>query len=276
MAAVAIPVALGVVYIGAWALAGLLALVGVVGASELYRLAQRGGVRPIGQAGYVAAAVPPLAAFGLVPDGPGFDHMWFVFGAALWLMATMTFAVRTRAPGERPLAAVSITALGALYAGGMPAFLILIRHPAAPVTPWAGTALVFLPLVVVWACDSLAMAAGSLIGGRKLAPVLSPGKTWAGAIVGSAGAVVLAPLYGRFVLDRVALPLATWQLVLFGLIVSVVGQVGDVAESLLKREVGVKDSGTFFPGHGGVLDRLDSLYWAIPTAALLLTVYGII
>ncbi len=68
--------------------------------------------------------------------------------------------------------------------------------------------------------------------------------------------------------------MAVWQLAVFGLVISVVGQGGDVAESLIKRVVGVKDSGTFFPGHGGVLDRLDSLYWAIPTSVLILMLFG--
>jgi phosphatidate cytidylyltransferase len=133
---------------------------------------------------------------------------------------------------------------------------------------------VFLPVGLTWLADTVAMAAGSLIGGRKLAPVLSPKKTWAGAIAGSVAALALAPVYGALVLAPLGVSLTLWQLVVFGGVISVVGQVGDAAESLFKREAGVKDSGAFFPGHGGVLDRLDSLYWVIPTAGLLLMWFG--
>jgi phosphatidate cytidylyltransferase len=88
------------------------------------------------------------------------------------------------------------------------------------------------------------------------------------------GAVVLAPVYGILVLARLGVSIPWWQLAVFGLVISGVGQIGDVSESLFKREAGVKDSGGFFPGHGGVLDRFDSLYWVLPTSLLLLRLYG--
>ncbi|MDH3368365.1 MAG: phosphatidate cytidylyltransferase [Gemmatimonadota bacterium] len=139
----------------------------------------------------------------------------------------------------------------------------------------AGTAVVFLPLVVTWVGDSLAMFGGKWFGGPKLAPVLSPNKTWSGAVSGAVGAVVLAPLYGLLVLSPVGVNVPNWQLIVLGLALSIVGQSGDMAESLFKREAGVKDSGTFFPGHGGVLDRFDSLYWVLPATAVLLTLFGV-
>ena len=122
----------------------------------------------------------------------------------------------------------------------------------------------------------MAMAGGSTIGGSKLAPTLSPNKTWAGAVSGTVGAIVAAPLYAWVVLDRVGVTFVFWQLLAFGFFVSVLGQLGDLAESLLKREAGVKDSGGFFPGHGGVLDRFDSLYWGVPVAAVLSKAFGTI
>lgn len=270
---VAVPAALGVVYVGGWALVAGLAVLGVVGTSELYRLAERGAVHPIREIGYPAAVLVPCLVFATARGGLEFDHAYVQFGSVIAMMSVMAFAAWRRGPAEKPLAAVSITVFGVLYASVLPAFLILIRHPAAPLSSWAATWLVFLPLVVIWLCDSAAMAGGSLIGGKKLAPVLSPNKTWAGAVVGGGVSVIVAPLYGRLLLQQVGVSLPVWQLMVFGLLVSTAGQVGDLAESLFKREVGVKDSGAFFPGHGGVLDRLDSLYWAIPTAVLLLTVF---
>ena len=172
--------------------------------------------------------------------------------------------------------AVSVTAFGALYAGGLPAFLLWLRHGAVSRSAWAATWLVFLPLALTWISDTLAMIGGSLVGGAKLAPVLSPKKTWAGAVAGAVAAPLLAPLYGRWVLGAVGIEVPVVALVLVGLGVGILGQLGDLAESLFKREAGVKDSGGFFPGHGGVLDRLDSLYWGIPVTVVVLKAFGAI
>lgn len=275
VAAIGIPAALALVYLGGWVLAALLALFGAAGALELYRLAERSALRPVAPAGVVGAALLPLAAFAALPDGGGVAPAWLAVGGAVWLMAALAATMRWRTPADRPLAAAALTVFGALYAGGMPAFLLALRHGGG-LAPWPATGLVFLPLALTWVGDSLAMAGGTLVGGAKLAPVLSPNKTWAGAVSGAVGAVLLAPLYGALVLAPAGITLAVWQLAVFGLVISVLGQAGDVAESLFKREAGVKDSGAFFPGHGGVLDRFDSLYWALPAAVLLLMAYGLL
>jgi phosphatidate cytidylyltransferase len=133
-----------------------------------------------------------------------------------------------------------------------------------------------LPLALVWICDTAAMAVGSAVGGPKLAPVLSPKKTWAGAVGGTIGAIAAALLLGLLVLNRLGWALSVGELLGLGVLVSIMGQVGDVAESLFKREAGVKDSSALIPGHGGVLDRLDSLYFVIPAAAGLFKLYRLI
>jgi len=271
---VAIPAAVGLVYLGGWPLAALLSLFGVVGAFEFYRFGERSGLRPLHGAGFLGAALIPIVTYGVVSGSGMTEAGWVALGGATWLITAVSLTALRRGPAERPLASVALTVFAALYAGALPAFLIPIRHASTVESAAAATALVFLPLVVTWVCDSLAMSGGSAIGGPKLAPVLSPNKTWAGAVSGSVGAVILAPLYGAFVLTRFGIEIALWQLAVFGLIISVVGQIGDVSESLFKREVGVKDSGGFFPGHGGVLDRFDSLYWVIPTSALLFKLFG--
>jgi len=190
-----------------------------------------------------------------------------------------------RGPGARPLSAVAVTVFGALYASGLLSFLIAIRHGregAGAVgsdgadAAWPATWLVLLPLALTWIGDTCAMATGTLLGGPKLAPVLSPQKTWAGAIGGAVGGLAAALLIGRLILPRVGVHLGGWQLATVGGVLAVAGQVGDVAESLLKREAGVKDSSTLIPGHGGVLDRLDSLYFVIPSAAGLYRLFGIV
>jgi len=261
-----------VLWLGGWVLATALALLGVLGTREVYDLARRDGIEPLENLGLAAAAVGPLATF-WVKGYADWEPVLYV--GALWLLAVMVLAM-ARGPARRPLSAVAVTVFGSLYASALLAFTIAIRHgPHADAHPRGSVALVLLPLIVTWVCDTSAMAAGTLIGGPKLAPVLSPRKTWAGAVGGLVGGLVAALVYGPLVLDRVALRLDVLQLATVGVVVAVTAQVGDVAESLFKREAGVKDSSSLIPGHGGVLDRLDSLYFVMPASAALFRLFGI-
>jgi len=276
VAVVAIPLAIGLVWWGGWPLAAVLALLGVLGARELYGLARRQGIDALDGLGLAAAAVIPLATYWVKgSETRGAEPA--LYAGALWLLAVLAAAMRWRGPERRPLPSVAVTAFGALYASALPSFAIAIRHGAnAGVKSWPLASLVLLPLALTWICDTAAMAAGNAFGGPKLAPVLSPNKTWAGAIGGFLAAVVAAVLLGGWVLPRVGLPLDAGRLVLVGVAVGVVAQVGDVAESLLKREVQVKDSSALIPGHGGVLDRLDSLYFVLPVSAGLYRLFGLV
>ncbi len=271
----AIALALAVLRAGGWALAAVLGGLGVLGAREVYDMARRQGIAPLNGLGYVAAAACPFAAV-WASQGLHWAEPVILLGA-LWLLAVLVGAMLVRGPEGRPLTAVAVTVFGCLYASALLAFAVPIRHGAhSDAHPLASTALVVLPLVVTWTCDTCAMAAGTLLGGPKLAPVLSPRKTWAGAVGGVVGAVVAALVYGPLVLDRVALRLGPAQLLAVALLVAVAAQVGDVAESLLKREAGLKDSSNLIPGHGGVLDRLDSLYFVLPVTAGLFRLFGVV
>ena len=269
----AIPITFAVLWFGGWVLAAFAAILGVLGTREIYDLARKTGIEPLDLLGLTGAAVIP---FGTLMIEQSADSEPMVYGAALWLIAVLITAVWARAPERRPLEAVAVTIFGTLYASALPAFVMVIRHgPHSGANARGSFALVVLPLVVTWVGDTCAHAAGSAIGGPKMAPVLSPRKTWAGAAGGVVGALVVSVLYGTFVLTRVALELNVWQLVLLGLVLAVVAQVGDVAESLFKREAGVKDSSSLIPGHGGVLDRLDSLYFVLPVSAGLFRLFGV-
>jgi phosphatidate cytidylyltransferase len=273
-AVVAIPVVVGIVWLGGWPLAGALGVLGALGAAEVYGLARRQGVEPLVPAGTAAAAVIPLVAHWT--RGYAGDARWGWALGVLWLLAVPALAMR-RGPAARPLAAAGVTVFGALYASGTLAFLLTLRHPGAgPEGAMPRTALVLFPMVVTWLCDTAAMAAGSAIGGPRLAPVLSPKKTWAGAIGGGVAAVATALVFGVFVLGPLGWDLGLPVLLAVGMAVGVLGQLGDVAESLFKREAGVKDSSALIPGHGGVLDRLDSLYYVIPVCAVVLAAAGAI
>ena len=276
VAAIAIPAVAGIIWLGGWVLAGTLALLGVLGTREVYDFARRQGIEPLERTGWLAAAGIPLLAYW----AKGSELHWAepaLYLAAVWLMLVMTIAMRRRGPGGRPLTAIAITLFGALYASGLLSFLIGIRHGGvAVVQQFAYFLLTLFPLVITWICDTAAMAVGSSLGGPKLAPILSPKKTHSGAIGGTLAGIITALALGKFVLNRQGWHFTDGQLLLFGLAVSVVGQIGDVAESLLKREVSIKDSSSLIPGHGGVLDRLDSLYFVIPAAAGLYRMYGVI
>jgi phosphatidate cytidylyltransferase len=276
VAGVAIPAVAALIWVGAWPLAGALAVLGTLGTREVYDFARRQGIEPLARTGYLAAAAIPLLAFW----AKGSELHWAepaIYLAALWLMIVMTIAMRRRGPAGRPLSAIAVTVFGAVYASGLLSFVIAIRHGGvAVVRPGAYVLLTLFPLVITWICDTAAMAAGSTLGGPKLAPLLSPRKTHSGAVGGTLAGIAAALALGKFVLNRQGWHFTDAQLLGFGLAISIVGQIGDVAESLLKREVQVKDSSALIPGHGGVLDRLDSLYFVIPTAAGLYRLFGVI
>ena len=276
VAAIAIPLVVGIIWLGGWVLATMLALLGVLGTREVYDFGRRQGVEPLERTGWLAAAGIPLLAYW----AKGSEVHWAepaLYLGAIWLMVALAIAMARRGPSDRPLTSVAITMFGALYASGLLSFLIAIRHGGvAVVRPAAYVLLALFPLVITWVCDTAAMAVGTFAGGPKLAPVLSPNKTHSGAIGGTLGGIITALALGKFVLNRQGWHFSDGQLLLFGLVVSVVGQIGDVAESLLKREVHLKDSSAIIPGHGGVLDRLDSLYFVIPAAAGLYRMFGVI
>lgn len=276
-AAVAIPLGLAVVWYGGLPLAAVVALVAGLGTRELFDLSARSGVHPARAIGlFTAAAVPVLVYLALTsePLAAGLAAAW-PYALAVWLIALLTWALAARAPEQRPLAAVAVTLFAVAYTSVLPSFLLVMRHGRHPERSWAGAALVFFPLIVTWICDTAAMFGGRAIGGPKLAPRVSPGKTRSGALFGVAGGVLVAPVFWGLVFPLLGVTASLPALLLIAGVLAVVGQVGDLGESLLKREAGVKDSSHLIPGHGGVLDRFDSLYFVIPSAALLYRALGV-
>lgn len=277
-ALVAIPLALLLVWYGGLPLALLLALAASLGTRELFDLAARGAVRPLRSLGLVSAGLLPLIVYAVMaaPDVRSWITDWWPYGVALWVILLLSTTLALRSPAECPLSAAGISLLAVIYTGALPAFLLAIRHANHPLRSWAGAWLVFYPLVVTWVCDTAAMFGGRAIGGAKLAPAVSPGKTRSGSVAGVIGGLVVAPVFAAAVFPRTDVQLRLGQLLVIAGVLSVVGQVGDLAESLFKREAGVKDSSALIPGHGGVLDRFDSLYFVIPTAAALYHAFGVI
>jgi phosphatidate cytidylyltransferase len=243
-ALVGIPLLLYLVHNG-----GLAFALFVTGISALccfeYAMMLRIGGRPVHSALTVlfGSALAACAAFG----GP----VGLVLSAGIFAVAVVETFSRTHSMDR-----AALTLFGALFAGWMPAHLALIRDMRPN-----GEALVFMVFVTVWIMDTSAYAAGHAVGRHLLAPVLSPKKTWEGAVAGFLAAVAVSVVFQRLVLKD-ALPPAAAAAV--GVLIGVTGQVSDLAKSIVKRDVGVKDSGALLPGHGGVFDRFDSYFLCAP------------
>ncbi len=278
---VGVPAVVAVLYAGGWILSVPVALLAAQGAAETYDLVQAGGVRPFRWLGmFVAGSFVLVAA-----SRPTFAAMapWVLGATTVLIVVTLVAATVTRWPEGRPLGAVATTAFGALYGGLALAFVPLLHAlptrlgwQASDPSAWSGVLVVALPLATTWIGDGAAYFVGTAWGRRKLAPRLSPAKSWAGAYGGLVASGIAGALW--FLLVRRHLPAlpvtSVWMAAGLGVMLGFVAQIGDLVESLLKREAGVKNSGELFPGHGGVLDRTDSLMFALPAAYVLLLLAG--
>ncbi len=278
VAAGGIPVALLAVYQGGWFLGGFLALVAAIATREFYLITSARGGRPLGWLGIPAASLLVL----LAAHEPVFEAWGDRALVLLLILGLLTSLVTILCRGieESPLLSVVATVFGALYTGGTLSFAVLLRHlpeTQGTASPPAleGSLLVLLPLLVTWAGDSAAYFTGRKIGRTRLAPRVSPGKTVEGGIAGLVAATAVGTLAGFVLEDFATFPVSPVAGGAIGLILGVAGQLGDLTESLFKREAGVKDSGTLLPGHGGALDRFDALFFTIPLAygLILLTRY---
>src|SRR4051812_40857104 len=213
----------------------MLSVLAALAAWEFFRIARATAVFPLEPAGIAIAALLPIAVHA---QRRGVYSMSLT---ALVAIALLLFAstIWLRGPGGRPLSAVAITVFGVLYAG-MFAYIYALRYHDYVVGAGAGTVLVLLPVLLTWATDVGAYAFGRTLGRKKLIPSVSPGKTVEGAVGGLGLAIVICLLYVRFILMPYAkLGMTIQGAILFGIVVSVAAQTGDLAESLLKREAGV-------------------------------------
>jgi len=265
-AVIAAPASIAIVYLGDWALAILLSVLAALAAWELFRIARDTGAFPLDAAGIALAALIPIAVHA---QRLGLYRLSLTVIVAIVLLLFAS-TIWLRGPQGKPLSSVAITAFGVMYAS-LFSYVYALRYHDYAVGAAAGTALVVLPVILTWATDVGAYMFGRTFGRKKLIPSISPGKTVEGAVGGLGFTIVICLLYVRFILMPYAqLGLTIQGAVLFAIVVSVAAQTGDLAESLLKREAGIKDSSNIIPGHGGILDRFDSLLFVMPIAFLLL------
>ncbi len=223
----------------------LVAIWGLLAVLEFYRLV-------------AAAKVPPLTYFGLIGTLVFILSPHFVrYGITLPVMLTSIIVLSLvwlvlRPQKEQAFASWVWTIAGIIYVGWLLSFWVALRGLDD------GRNWVFFGLFTTFASDTSAFFVGRALGRHPLAPRVSPDKTWEGAIGGGFGAIIASLL----LVALISLPLTYWQAILLGLTVSILGQFGDLVESLFKRNMGVKEASRLVPGHGGALDRIDSVIFA--------------
>jgi phosphatidate cytidylyltransferase len=239
------PIFLGAYYLGGVALAVIVLLMAIGVCWEFYQLAKGVGYQPSVYPGYLASAAVVLAAFFR------YELTWPV---AVFLLLTTPLWVSRSQPTQISFANWAISIGGFLYAGGLLHHFILLRQMEA------GLALGLMAILGTWAADSGAYLVGKNFGRHKFASHLSPKKTWEGAIGGTAAGFLAILALGLL------FHIPTVHAAALGVLVPVVSILGDLTESLLKRSANVKDASHLIPGHGGLLDRIDSLMFAIVAA----------
>jgi len=247
-----LPVGLALIYIGGWAYAGLVAVILGLAAWEFARLFHAGGFAP-------AAALLVIGTLAIAISRAVDDFASAPWLVSLLILTAMTYHLVDYERGRDQAASdFAITLAGMFYIGWLGAYLISVRD--LPDGMW--WLLIILP--VVWLADSAAYLVGSRIGRHKMTKRLSPKKSWegyiGGVVAGVLGGAGLAALMQALAVPGSAI---TWPRgALLGLALAVLTTLGDLGESMVKRQVGMKDSGDLLPGHGGVFDRIDSWLWA--------------
>jgi phosphatidate cytidylyltransferase len=245
---VGLPVVLYLVWLGDWWLFALAAVAAMLALHEFFFIARP--LRPLVLAGYTGAVLALLGAW-----LGGQDWMAAGFLTTIALAFVLKGISQTR---QSITVAVGTTVLGAAWVGLGLAHVILLRA-ISPTDD--GRLAVFTVLLAVFASDTVAYFAGLLVGRHRLAPTISPGKTWEGLIAGAVIAV-LVPFFALYRSDF----LDVWRSLVLGAVIAVVAPLGDLFESAIKRDLKVKDTGRLLGGHGGVLDRIDSLLFAAVAA----------
>jgi phosphatidate cytidylyltransferase len=233
--------------LGAAVLMLLATAVVTAGALELFNLMQHRGFRPATLLGLVASVAVMFAAYWRGMQALPLVIVLVFVTSMLWYMLHVVEA--------RPVVNAALTVAGFVWVGvfGSYAALLLRAHH--------GKNLFLLAILVTVAADVLAYAAGSTLGSHPLAPSISPGKTWEGTIIGGVGAVIVSVIIAKLFLS------STWSVkhaLALGVVVAIVGPIGDLCESMVKRDLDLKDSGHVLRGHGGLLDRFDSLLFVLP------------
>ena len=254
-----------------WSAGALFAVILIGGLFEFYRLCRKKDVQPMSSVGIATSLAIFALAFAVFMQwgSPATETTArIVLGALLYIMLIVptTFVCELWRKSATPIANIATTFMGIIYVSLPMAMLLYI--PQMLVGKWSAWAMLAF-VSIIWINDICAYLVGVSIGKHRLCERISPKKSWEGFFGGLAGAIGFAVLFGHLLGGN----LVVWGGL--GLVVALAGVAGDLIESLIKREVDVKDSGTMMPGHGGFLDRFDALFIATPFALFYLIVMSL-
>ena len=268
------PILLVIVWLGGWWTTILIAVAVVLGIREIVRILRAGGLHPRQTVATVIglAFVAAITMQEMRPDAVNLTAEVVALGAIVALLNEVWRRERTGS-----LDAWATTLASGVYVGALLAHFVQLRalntvplrpNPLSAINLAPGAAWVYTTFAVTWASDTGAYFAGRALGRHKMSPLLSPKKTWEGFI----GGLLASVAAGIGVVPLLGLPISLAAGALLGVVGALGGTLGDLAESLLKRQSGVKDSGSLIPGHGGLLDRMDSLLFTGPLVYYVLAV----
>lgn len=265
-----LPIFLIMCFLGGWFLLVPLCIVAVVGLGEYYTATFRKGHRPAVLLGFLAGLLILLVTQFVTRESGLREGA--LLAVIMCLVGFTLLAQFNNPPEQSAVNNSAITCFGVIYVPLTLSFMLRLRECDLPAALnyqgvgefWHRAGALLMVLIPIWLCDSMAQTVGRAWGRRKLAPTISPGKTVEGAAAGFGSAVIGA------------LAMATWlgmpwyHGLLLGMLIGIVGQLGDLGKSVLKRDLGIKDFGSIFGPHGGVLDRLDAPMFTMPLAYLYL------
>ncbi|MFH0883848.1 MAG: phosphatidate cytidylyltransferase [bacterium] len=261
--AIGIPFALVVIYFGGWTFTIVISIIAAGTAYELIRVAKRIPIETTPWIAVIASAAMPVVSM-----------LWGVSGMMIFFLLTvlvLSISSLLKSPAQG-FAGIMLNVFTVVYSGILFSAMILLRNSGIENDVIRGGWLLLFAMAGVWIADSAAFFVGSYLGRHRMSPVLSPNKTYEGTICGILAAVawgIWAPMMPEAFLgfaDRAVL----------GAIIGVMAVLGDLTESMIKRAVNLKDSSNLFPGHGGMLDRFDSLLIVLPSVYVYLVLRGIL
>lgn len=269
-----LPVLIGALWWDTASVALIVAIASLLGLREFFVGLRASHIQPYTRFGYV---------FGLIVVGAAYVQATMAVDlllptVAIGMLASMVSALFT-AEEHQPLPAWALSFVAVIYVPLLLSHLVLLRNVTTPLTAgWIshlvtpGFAWIVMALATTWLGDTFAYFSGRAFGKHLLAPHISPKKTWEGSV----GGLIGASLTGIFCVLLLGLPIALWQGALLGGMAGIIGPIGDLAESQLKRQLGLKDVGSILPGHGGMLDRIDSVLFVVPVVYYLVRLWLIL
>jgi len=254
-----IPLLVGMTYLGGWYFFTIIAIVSVVSQWEFYKFQENKKIYPQSYFGIL------IGLFILYGIQTGY---WYITGFVMILALMIVLASEMFREQKNVSSDIGVTLLGIFYIPfllGTFLYLRTLMDELLPIVDFAGFRFILVIFVAIWICDTFAYGFGRLFGKNKLFEKVSPNKTIEGGIAGVIGSIII------LILVKVLgiLPFSWFEAVLFGIVIGIIGQIGDLVESWFKRDAGVKDSSTLLPGHGGMLDRFDSIIFVSPAMFLL-------